>query len=140
MIRLLAAEVAGSFNFRLAFGVARIGSSRRSSTENKRTTSSGLAGTHAARIAVQRVRPLPLLERKRLLRDVVPPQPCPVLYANHVVGAGVSLYDAVCARDLDGQADGRYTPEATTWVKIKTPASSQAEGQADFFDARAARV
>lgn len=91
MIRLLAAEVAGSFNFRLAFGVARIGSSRRSSTENKRTTSSGLAGTHAARIAVQRVRPLPLLERKRLLRDVVPPQPCPVLYVNHVVGAGVSL-------------------------------------------------
>jgi len=29
-----------------------------------------------------------------------------------------------------------YIPEAKTWVKIKNPAYSQAEGRADFFDVR----
>jgi bifunctional non-homologous end joining protein LigD len=90
------------------------------------------------------LRALPLLERKRLPRQVVPRQPCPLLYIDHVAGDGVSLYDAVCARDLEGivakQADGRYTPEATTWVKIKNPAYSQAEGRADFFEGRAFRA
>jgi bifunctional non-homologous end joining protein LigD len=83
------------------------------------------------------LRALPLLERKRLLRQVVPPQPCPVLYVDHVAGNAVELFDAVCARDLEGivakPADGRYTPEATTWAKIKNPAYSQAEGRAYFF-------
>jgi hypothetical protein len=31
-------------------------------------------------------------------------------------------------------ASGRYDPEATTWVKVKNRAYSQAEGRADFFD------
>jgi ATP-dependent DNA ligase len=40
-------------------------------------------------------------------------------------------------RDLEGivakLAAGRYEPAATTWVKIKNRAYSQAEGRADFF-------
>jgi ATP-dependent DNA ligase len=48
-------------------------------------------------------------------------------------------------QDLEGivakLANGPYTPEATTWVKIKNRAYSQAEGRADFFDpAKAART
>jgi molecular chaperone IbpA len=35
-------------------------------------------------------------------------------------------------------ANGLYAPETTTWVKIKNPVYSQAEGRADFFNARAA--
>jgi hypothetical protein len=31
---------------------------------------------------------------------------------------------------------GTYTPEATSWVKIKNRTYSQAEGRADFFDPR----
>jgi ATP-dependent DNA ligase len=34
------------------------------------------------------------------------------------------------------QASARYTPEATTWVKIKNRAYSQAVGRKDFFDRR----
>jgi hypothetical protein len=29
-----------------------------------------------------------------------------------------------------------YTPDATTWVKIKNPAHSRAKGRADFFEGR----
>jgi bifunctional non-homologous end joining protein LigD len=88
------------------------------------------------------LRGLPLLERKRLLRSIIPPQPSPVLYVDHVAGSGVELFNAVCARDMEGVvaklAAGLYTPDETTWVKIKNPRYSQAEGRADFFDARAA--
>jgi len=34
------------------------------------------------------------------------------------------------------QAGARYTPDATTWVKIKNRLYSQAVGRADFFDRR----
>ena len=34
------------------------------------------------------------------------------------------------------QANVRYTPEATTWVKIKNRAYSQAVGRSDFFERR----
>jgi hypothetical protein len=37
------------------------------------------------------------------------------------------------------QAAGLYTPEATTWVKIKNTAYSQAVGRSDFFDRRRSR-
>ncbi len=62
------------------------------------------------------------------------------MYVDHVAGRGMELFQAACARDLEGivakLATGLYAPEATTWVKIKNPAYSQAEGRADFFDAR----
>jgi bifunctional non-homologous end joining protein LigD len=37
-------------------------------------------------------RELPLLERKRRLREIVPPAPSPLLYVDHVVGTGVDLF------------------------------------------------
>jgi hypothetical protein len=37
-------------------------------------------------------------------------------------------------------AAGRYEPAATTWVKIKNQAYSQAEGRADFFAVTSTRV
>jgi hypothetical protein len=71
------------------------------------------------------LRGLPLVERKRLLRRIVPPQPAPVLYLDHVVERGVELFDAVCARDMEGivakLAAGHYTPDATSWVKYQEP-------------------
>jgi bifunctional non-homologous end joining protein LigD len=86
------------------------------------------------------LRGVPLLERKRALRGIIPPQPCPVLYVDHVAGSGIELFEAACAGDLEGivakLADASYTPEATTWVKIKNPHYSQAEGRADFFAGR----
>jgi bifunctional non-homologous end joining protein LigD len=48
------------------------------------------------------LRALPLVERKRLLREIMPAQPSPVLYVDHVVETGVALFDAICARDMEG--------------------------------------
>ena len=81
------------------------------------------------------LREQPLVERKRLLKRLVRE---PLLYVDHVAGRGVELFDEACSHDLEGVvaklATGRYEPTATTWVKIKNRAYSQAEGRADFFD------
>jgi hypothetical protein len=47
-------------------------------------------------------RNLPLLERKRRLREIVPAPPSPFLYVDHVVGTGVDLFDAVCRKRPGG--------------------------------------
>lgn len=58
----------------------------------------------------------------------------PAVYLDHVAGSGIELFDAACAADLEGivakRADGQYTPEETSWAKIKNRAYSQAEGRA----------
>jgi ATP-dependent DNA ligase len=68
----------------------------------------------------------PLAERKaelaRLLRKLLPRPSRVVLYVEYVA-SGTELFREICARDMEGivakQARGLYTPEATTWVKIK---------------------
>jgi bifunctional non-homologous end joining protein LigD len=88
------------------------------------------------------LRDRPLLERKSLLRKLVPQHPKSVLYVEHVA-TGTDLFRVICDRDMEGivakQASARYTPEATTWVKIKNRQYSQAVGREDFFDRRRAR-
>jgi bifunctional non-homologous end joining protein LigD len=80
-----------------------------------------------------------LLERKKLLRKLVPRQSQAVLYMEHVE-SGSDLFRVICERDMEGivakQASARYTPETTSWVKIKNRAYSQAVGREDFFDRR----
>ena len=84
----------------------------------------------------------PLLERKALLRKLLPLRPRAVRYVEHVA-SGTELFRAVCELDMEGivakQAAGLYTPERTSWVKIKNRAYSQALGRSDFFDRRRAR-
>jgi bifunctional non-homologous end joining protein LigD len=88
------------------------------------------------------LRQQPLLERKRALRKLLPLKPRAVRYVEHVA-SGTKLFRAICELDMEGivakQANARYTPEATTWVKIKNRAYSQAVGRSDFFDRRRAR-
>jgi len=49
------------------------------------------------------------------------------------VASGTDLFQVICDRDMEGvvakQANARYTPEATTWVKIKN--RYRCEKQAD---------
>jgi len=82
----------------------------------------------------------PLAERKRILRSVVPRESGCVTYANHVERDGRGLYRAACEADLEGIVakwkDGLYTPEATTWVKIKSPSHRQGEGRRELFERR----
>jgi len=69
------------------------------------------------------LRGLPLIERKRILRDLVPPQPSRLLYVDHLAGGGVDLYRAACEKDLEGivakLAQAPYGTEPSTWVKFK---------------------
>ena len=66
------------------------------------------------------LRRLPLLERKRRLRELIR---SPLLYVDHIGARGADLFKAACERDLEGivakLANGHYEPAATTWVKIK---------------------
>ena len=59
------------------------------------------------------------------------------------VATGTDLFSVICERDMGWivakQASARYTPEATTWVKIKNWQYSQTVGREDFFDHRKAR-
>jgi len=72
------------------------------------------------------LRHLPLLERKRLLRELLPPLG-PVRYADHFDGAGEKFYEAARERDLEGiiakRADSIYLSgrRVESWLKIKIP-------------------
>ena len=82
------------------------------------------------------LRDLALSERKTLLRKLLPRPSRSVLYVNHFA-SGTDLFRVICDRDMEGivakQASAHYTPEATTWVKIKNRQYSQAIGREDFF-------
>src|SRR5207237_342075 len=83
------------------------------------------------------LRHVPLLRRKRILRRIVPLQPAPVLYAD-----GVDLFRNLCEMDMEGivakRKDGLYTPEETSWVKIKNPRYSQMDGRRELFERKRA--
>ena len=85
------------------------------------------------------LRERPLSERKTLLRKMLPRKPRSLVYVQHFA-SGTDLFRVICERDMEGvvakQASARYTPEATTWLKIKNRAYSQAAGRVEFFDRR----
>jgi len=82
------------------------------------------------------LREQPLFERKKLLRRLLPRPSAAVLYLEHFA-SGTHLFRVICERDMEGvvakQASAKYTPEATSWVKIKNREYSQAVGREDFF-------
>jgi bifunctional non-homologous end joining protein LigD len=85
---------------------------------------------------------LPLIERKQALRRIVPKDASRLLYADHVDGAGVDLFNAACANDIEGivakhkrwphRSNGKLSP----WLKIKNPMYTQAEGRGEIFKPR----
>ena len=90
-----------------------------------------------------------LIERKKRLRRVVPQhdpqQRRHLLHVDFVWEKGTELFEVACEKDLEGvvgkwaqgsyQSDGR----STSWVKIKNPSYSQAEGRGDLFDGKRRR-
>jgi ATP-dependent DNA ligase len=78
-----------------------------------------------------------ILVRKKLLRKLQPRSARTVLYVEHVV-SGTDLFRVICDRDREGVvaklASAKYTPDRTTWVKIKNRQYSQSIGRAEFFD------
>jgi hypothetical protein len=65
-----------------------------------------------------------------------------VRYVDHLAGRGRDLFRLVCQKDAEGivakWARGRYRPDGatTSWLKVKNPRYSQAEGRHEFFEGR----
>ena len=84
-----------------------------------------------------------LVERKPRLRRVLPDRSAFVLYLEHVDGRGRDLFAEVCRRDLEGIVAkwkrGAYrAAPLSSWVKVKNPTYTQAEGRRELFERRSA--
>jgi ATP-dependent DNA ligase len=98
---------------------------------NDRTRSEGVDREAEFR---QLLRKLPLLDRKRRLEKLIKKSQCrEILYAHHIVGNGVGLFEEICARDLEGiiakRKRGVYREDGNDWLKIKNLNDSRAEGR-----------
>jgi bifunctional non-homologous end joining protein LigD len=83
------------------------------------------------------LRPLPLVERRRLLQNILPKGPAIISEPLSVTGRGHKLFDLMCANDLEGIVAKRLTDPygpRTRWLKIKNPSYSQNEGRRELFD------
>src|SRR5271166_2019695 len=81
------------------------------------------------------LRSRPLLERKRILRSIVPQQPSALLYADHVEQRGIDFFRLVCARDLEGiVAKRKAGAYGDSWFKIRNPVYSQYQGRRELFE------
>ena len=85
-------------------------------------------------------REVPLLERKSLLREVIPEPSSRLLYLDHIEEQGVELFEQCCARDLEGivakPSESAYRTEGrqAIWIKVKNPDYTQAEGRRELFE------
>jgi bifunctional non-homologous end joining protein LigD len=88
----------------------------------------------------QDLRPLPLLERKRRLAQIVKKHPR-ILLARHFERNGCDLFRLVCEQDLEGVvAKRRDAAYGVDWFKIRNPDYSQYEGRQELFEKRIART
>ena len=92
-----------------------------------------------------RLTALPLLERKRILLEVLPTIDCRLLYLDHLVERDRDLFRAACERDLEGIvgkcAHGAYQTHGrtTSRVKIKNSDYSQIVGRHELYESRSHR-
>jgi bifunctional non-homologous end joining protein LigD len=86
------------------------------------------------------LRELPLLERKRRLRRLVPRRGSRLLYVEHVGRRGRDLFRVICERDLEGivgkLAHAPYITQPSPWVKVLNPWYTQKQNRHDVFDRR----
>ena len=85
------------------------------------------------------LRALPLLERKRELRSIIPRIDTRLLFLDHIETRGRDLFAAACEQDLEGivgkWARGTYHTEGrqTSWIKVKHPGYSQMRDRHELF-------
>jgi bifunctional non-homologous end joining protein LigD len=78
----------------------------------------------------QDLRMSPLVERKKMLRSIIPPQPSVMLYAQEVERDGRDFFRLACDRDLEGVvAKYKFGMYGERWFKIRNPGYSQCEGR-----------
>jgi bifunctional non-homologous end joining protein LigD len=83
------------------------------------------------------LRALPLTERRRRLKTILPAGLSTISQAVSVERRGRDLFELMCTHDLEGIVAKRladpYSPQVE-WLKIKNPTYSQAEGRVDLFN------
>ncbi len=88
------------------------------------------------------LRDLPLIDRKQILRSIVPHAPSRILYSDHIEEHGDQIFEFACQQDLEGIVakwkHGSYLPNstATTWMKVKNPSYSQLDLRNEQFERR----
>jgi bifunctional non-homologous end joining protein LigD len=93
-------------------------------------------------LAGRDLRERPLVERKKILRRLIPRRSPFVLFADHIEARGCDFYRLVCARDLEGivgkwkAAPYRADSPLSSWLKIKNPEYSQARDRSEMFERR----
>ncbi|MEA2724840.1 MAG: bifunctional non-ous end joining protein LigD [Gemmatimonadales bacterium] len=87
------------------------------------------------------LRPLPLVERKRMLGELLREDTGPLYKVLTLEEDGRALFSAIRKMDLEGVVAKRKNEQygAATWYKIKNPGYSQGEGRADLFRPRERR-
>ena len=90
------------------------------------------------------LRMLPLVERKKRLRKIIPKSGSHVLFLDHIENDGVKLFECACQLDLEGivakrkSSAYRATEQGSPyWIKIKNPHYSQVEGRDELFERQA---
>ena len=82
------------------------------------------------------VRNLPLVERRKILRKVIPRKSSSVGCVSYVDRDALKLFELVKKGDLEGlvvkRKDGKYS-QRTLWYKILNPAYTQKTGRQEFF-------
>jgi bifunctional non-homologous end joining protein LigD len=83
------------------------------------------------------LRQLPLVERKRRLRRLIKSR-AGLLFADQIQGSGIELFQAICARDIEGIVAkhrlGPYEARPVTWFKVLNPNYTQKRGRKEMFD------
>jgi ATP-dependent DNA ligase len=83
------------------------------------------------------LRPLPLIERRQHLQNILPNRSAIISEPLSVRDSGHKLFELTCDHDLEGVVAKRlkdgYGP-SVRWLKIKNPGYSQNEGRREFFD------
>ena len=84
----------------------------------------------------------PLVERKELLRFRIRHPADRLLFVDYVEGSGKALYSRICGRDMEGIvckpmiSPYRMAGGKSTWIKVKNPKYTQAEGRSELFNKR----
>lgn len=88
------------------------------------------------------LRDMPLQKRKGTLSKQIRKTARRTFYVDHIERHGKALYNEICARDMEGivckPAIGPYRTVSgkSTWIKVKNPNYSQAEGRGELFNPR----
>jgi len=82
-------------------------------------------------------RKVPLSERRRRLKTILPARSSEISETLSVVARGAELFKLMCANDLEGIVAKRLVDpynQRVRWLKIKNLTYSQAEGRGDLLN------